>query len=103
MNKEKLKELLSNPELEYFIDEFDTGSVGLLSDFIEQKRKELEEPVYKTEDGYEFKKGEVVYAWLIGTIEICSVEYDDKAFTKNDKFFKLKENAENCFNLWRFK
>lgn len=90
MNKEKLKELLNNPELENFLSEHFRITVVDFNQFIEQKRKELSEPVYKTEDGYEAEKMDGVY--IIGEKTISPAPFVINAPYKQ---FKLKENAEN--------
>lgn len=95
MNKEKLKEFLDSKELQYLRDKYieETGKdlIGFLQ-YLDQKRKELEDPVYKTEDGFEVKEGDIIY-W-IDNKKIFTHQLNQ--FVTNPKmFFKLKENAEN--------
>jgi hypothetical protein len=95
MNKEKLKELLDSDVIA-LIGEYMNGD-DEWNTLIEKKRKELKEPVYKTEDGYEVKEGDVVYA--VNIIQRAVLKNYYFIDNKNKTIFKLKENAENylCF------
>lgn len=97
MNKEKLKEFLDSKELWYFRNKYieETGKelTGFLQ-YLDQKRKELEEPTYKTEDGFEVKDGDSVYYIFLSNNSIYPLTYN-ALYASEYKAFKLKENAEN--------
>ncbi len=94
MNKEKLKELeiFDTIYSEYLKTQSCYKNVSV---FIEQKRKELSEPVYKTEDGYEVKEGdEIFYVISPNHPQVLKRKFIHNEVHK--QFFK-KENAENYF------
>lgn len=94
MNKEKLKELLDNTELVSMFHDFLKADGLKFEDYIKSKRKELEEPTYKTEDGFEVKDGDSVYYIFLSNNSIYPLTYN-ALYASEYKAFKLKENAEN--------
>jgi len=90
MNKEKLKELLDNTELVSMFHDFLKADGLKFEDYIKSKRKELEEPTYKTEDGFEVKDGDFIFIPFDKRISEQKFNPNAKTF----KMYKLKENAE---------
>ncbi len=95
MDKEKLKELLENPELKDLVTDFNCFKDKSWNEFIERKKKQLEEPVYKTEDGYSVIEGYSVYHTILKDGYLSPLVKFAVNPKSDIKQFRLKANAEN--------